>query len=77
MPFEGALRSSGDRPGSYRGPPGDAAVICAATPTFTAFVGSSCGPLVSARQPGFEHRFPTREAKSLLTASEKSSPIGI
>ena len=41
------------------------------------FFGSSCGPLVSARQKGFEHRFPTREAMTRLVASEKSSPITV
>ena len=32
--------------------------------------------LVNARQSGLEHRCPTRDARTLLTASEKSSPIG-
>src|SRR5258708_2256094 len=41
----------------------------------TAFAGSSCGPLVGARQSGFEHEYPTRAASARFTTSEKSSLI--
>src|SRR5437870_2912521 len=51
--------------------------MCAATPRLTAFVGSSCGPLVNARHSGFEHRCPTRSASAFLTRSEKSSLISV
>src|SRR5258708_29488464 len=61
IPFDGALRSSGKRPGSYRGPPGDLAVMWAATPTFTALSGSSWRPLVGARHSGFEQGLAARE----------------
>jgi hypothetical protein len=50
-------------------------VMCAATPTLTAFAGSSCGPVVSARHPGFEQTAPARAAKIRFTSSVKSSRI--
>src|SRR5262249_34882128 len=75
IPLEGPLRSSRRSSASYLGPPGEAAVMWAATPRLTAFVGSSWGPLVSARHSGFEQRLPTRDASALFTGSEKSSDI--
>jgi hypothetical protein len=49
--------------------------MCAATPTLTAFAGSSCGPVVSARHSGFEQTAPARAAKMRFTSSVKSSRI--
>ena len=49
MPFPMALRSSEPIEGSYRGPPAEAAVTCAATPMFSALVSSVWGPLVRLR----------------------------
>jgi len=66
-------RSALLRVGSYRGPPGDAAEICAATPRLSAFAGSRCGPDSCARQAGFEHWPPARMARERLSDSEKSS----
>ncbi len=57
----------------YRGPSAEAAVMCAATPTFTDFPGSTCGPLVSCRQDGFEHLYPTRFASRSLIGFGNSS----
>ncbi len=44
----------------------------AATPTLTAFVGSSCGPLVKAPHSGREQRSPVRKARARRVCSEKS-----
>src|SRR5690348_7867355 len=77
IPFDAALRSSGERSGSKRGPPGDAAVMWAATPKLTAFAGSLCGPLVGARHSGLEQTCPARDARILFIASEKSSLINV
>src|SRR5205809_732168 len=60
---------------SYRGPPGDAALMWHATPMFTAFDGTSWGPLVGLRQLGFEHCIPARRARASLTLTVKSSRI--
>ena len=73
IPFSMLRRSSDVRLASYLGPPGDAAVTCAATPTFTVLVGLVDGPEVSCRQPGFEQRIPTLFAKSSLVSTVKSS----
>lgn len=73
MPFSRFERSSGERAESKRGPPGDAAVMCAATPVFTALFGSECGPEGAARQSGFEQILPTRFARTALSAVVKSS----
>src|SRR6266404_5599902 len=51
-------RSSAESAGLYRGPPGDAAVMCAATPTFITLLDWVCGPDVGARQSGLLHRCP-------------------
>src|ERR1700686_1695103 len=72
-PLSALARSFGVKPGSKRGPPVDAAVICAATPTFRAFDGSTVGPLVNARHRGLEQWLPTRNASARFTDSEKSS----
>ena len=42
---------------------------------FTAFDGSSWGPLVGFRQLGFEHCIPARRARASLTLTVKSSRI--
>jgi hypothetical protein len=55
IPFSALLRCSGLRFALKRGPPADALVMWAATPTLTALDGSSCGPAVSARHAGFEN----------------------
>jgi hypothetical protein len=55
LKFSGDERCAGVSVGSKRGPSGDAAVMWAATPMLTAFVGSSCGPLVGCLQPRLEH----------------------
>ncbi len=75
IPLCGWQRCSEEIAESYRGPPCAAAVMCAATPTIKALAGSSCGPLVNARQPGFEQRFPTRDASVRFTSSVKSIRI--
>jgi len=75
IPFSSAVRFSGVKLSSYLGPPGDAAVICAATPIFNAPALSSWGPAVGARQSGREHRCPTRAASTRFVDSEKSSRI--
>lgn len=49
IPFSALFRCSGDWFGSYRGPSGEAAHICAATPTLMALLQSNWGPLVGAR----------------------------
>jgi len=66
-------RSLGDSAGSYRGPSGEAAVTCAATPTFTVPDGPVCGPLVGWRHLGLEQRNATLLASSSLTPDGKSS----
>ena len=47
-------RSSGDWFGSYRGPPGAAAWMWAATPMLDEPSGVESGAMVRARQAGFE-----------------------
>src|SRR5208283_4347530 len=74
-PFSIPFRSSDVSDESYLGPPGEAAVMCAATPTFRALACSECGPLVRFRQSGFEQRFPTRLASVSATGLGKSSRI--
>ncbi len=75
MPLPIARRCSGLSEGSYRGPPGDAAVTCAATPTFRALSSSVCGPLVRFLHAGFEQWLPTRLASISTTGLGKSSRI--
>src|ERR1035441_9854333 len=72
-----ALRSSMLIRGSYRGPPGAAAQIWAATPMLTALRGSVCGPLVGRRQLGFEHWRPTLFATTSFVSLENSSRVGM
>src|ERR1044072_2295228 len=67
------LRSPGVSAGAYLGPPGDAAVIWAATPMLIAFVESAFGPVVCQRHDGFEQRLLTRAAITLFTSLLKSS----
>ena len=66
-------RCAGLRSGSKRGPPGAAAVICAATPKLMASCSVEAGPLVSRRQSGFEQRFPALLARDRTTEALKSS----
>ncbi len=73
IPFSKSHLALGASRESYRGPPGDAAVMCAATPILTALSGRSCGPLVGFRQSGFEHLTPARLASNSLTDFVKSS----
>ncbi len=73
MAFRIDDRSDDDISSSNLGPPGAAAVMCAATPMFTLFVNSLCGPDVALRQLGFEHRIATLLATLVLTAWENSS----
>ena len=47
--------------------------MCAATPRFTVLAGSSWGPLVGARQSGFEQRYPALAATILFVSALKSS----
>ena len=63
MPFSAEERCCGVNVESYRGPPGAAAVMCAATPLFTALSGCSAGPEATAPQSGLLHRCPTRAAR--------------
>ena len=76
IPFSADARCSTESVGSKRGPPDEAAVIWAATPTFTALETSKRGPLVNWRQSGLEQRSPTRWARMPITAAEKSSRWG-
>ncbi|MFO8165518.1 MAG: hypothetical protein R6T98_13435, partial [Desulfatiglandales bacterium] len=64
-------------PGSYLGPPGAAARMCAATPVFVALVGSELGPYARLPQRGFEQRVPTRWARVRFVTVEKSSRLFI
>ena len=50
------LRVSASAFSSYRGPPEDAAVMCAPTPTLMTPLCSAFEPMVSRWQSGFEHR---------------------
>lgn len=55
IPFLWCLRSSTVSVGSYRGPPGEAAVMWAANPTLIVRTSSDAAPLVGIPQSGFEH----------------------
>jgi len=72
MPLSTDRLSSLDMRASYLGPPGEAAQIWAPTPILIALSGSSCGPVVNLRQPGLEHRDPTRLARSSRSRFRKS-----
>src|SRR5579872_3951932 len=73
IPLVIADRSSGAIFKLYLGPPAAAAVMCAATPRLIALRSSSCGPLVTTRQSGFEQNCPARFASVSLIDDEKSS----
>jgi hypothetical protein len=66
MPFPMACRYAGDTPGSSPGPPGHAATMWHASPTFDEPACAFVEPLVGAREPGFEQRNPTRAASVLF-----------
>jgi hypothetical protein len=67
MPFDALQRSFSLRLESNRGPPGEAAVMWAATPTLIDFDGSLRGPDVSASHSGLEQRSPTLWARVRFT----------
>ena len=75
MPLVAEARSSGVRCASNLGPPADAAVMCAATPRFTAPLGVSAGPAVWRRHVGLEQRCPARCAKRFFAGEENSVRI--
>jgi hypothetical protein len=75
MPLPIPRLCPGVNDGSYLGPLGEAAVMCAATPTFRALSSSVCGPLVRFLHLGFEQRLPTRLASTSATAFGNSSRI--
>lgn len=59
IPLSIDFRSSLDMFSSYLGPPGDAALIYAATPIDKLLLGSLRGPIVCFLQFGFEHIYHT------------------
>src|SRR5690349_9767926 len=71
-------RSGLDRLASYRGPPGAAAVMWAATPVFETLT-SVCedGPVVARPHHGQEHLKPARLASDSRTVAGKSSRAGM
>lgn len=75
IPFAMSLRCVCDSDESNLGPPGDAAVICAATPLLKDFVGVSDGPKVGTLHFGFAHKVPTRLESTSRTDLGNSSRI--
>src|ERR1022692_1584085 len=72
-PLSASVRCSGVRAALWRGPRGDAAVICAASPMLTALSGSSPGP--SVWQVQIAHRYPDRWAMIFFVPEVKSSRL--
>src|SRR5205809_7526808 len=76
MPLAALRRSAGASLGSHRGPPDDAAVICAATPMPMVRSSSIAGPDVERSQSGFEQWCPTLVASVLTVFALNSSRTG-